>query len=64
MKKDCNCAQGQQLCGTSAAMKKDCSCAGAGSPREKACLQSLSVMHVSGDPLEKGDLEQRLHVSK
>ena len=36
----------------------------AGKTREKAQLNSLSVLHVKGDPLEKADLTERIDLTK
>ena len=36
----------------------------AGKTREKAQLNSLSVLHVQGDPLEKADLTERIDLTK
>ena len=34
----------------------------AGKAREKACLQTLTVLHVPGDPLQKDDLDSKLDI--
>ncbi len=38
------------------------SCLHAGKAREKASLQTLTVLHVPGDPLQKDDLDSKLDV--
>ncbi len=34
----------------------------AGKAREKASLQTLTVLHVPGDPLQKDDLDSKLDI--
>ncbi len=36
----------------------------AGKAREKACLQTLTVLHVPGDPLQKDDLDTKLDMHR
>ena len=36
----------------------------AGKAREKACLQTLTVLHVPGDPLQKDDLDTKLDMRR
>lgn len=36
----------------------------AGKAREKACLQTLTVLHVPGDPLQKDDLDTKLDMTR
>ncbi len=38
------------------------SCLHAGKAREKASLQTLTVLHVPGDPLQKDDLDSKLNI--
>ena len=39
-------------------------CLCAGKAREKACLQTLTVLHVPGDPLQKDDLDTKLDMQR
>lgn len=36
----------------------------AGKAREKACLQTLTVLHVPGDPLQKDDLDTKIDMRR